>query len=189
MHPAAIKRTSLFILILQILVPPAISQVPDDLLIVPGQRIGRVKLENSIDEIVQFFGAPSSVVGNPSAIELGGSDALPAVLYYWRNVPLVTLIVATRDRVKVEYIWLSPEPVSRSYKTEQGITVGATRGDLERVYGQPTARTVIPVGFPQAPALERWIYDRSGLFLVMDRDFVGEIGVFRPGEARNNWKF
>lgn len=188
MDTAAMKRISLFILILLILAPPAISQVPDDNLIVPGQRIGRMRLDSSIDGFVQLLGNPSLVTGNPSAIELGGSDALPAVLYYWRNAPLVPHVVATRDRVKVEYIFLSLEPASRSYKTEQGITIGATRGDLERVYGQPTARTVIPY-ILGAPPRERWIYDRMGLFLVVFGEDVVSIGVFRPGEARNNWKF
>ncbi len=33
-------------------VPPAVSQVADELLIVPGQRIGRVRLEHSIDDVI-----------------------------------------------------------------------------------------------------------------------------------------
>src|SRR3990170_1354372 len=104
------KRISLFILILLILAPPAISQVPDDLLIVPGQRIGRVKLENSIDEVIQLYGNPSSVFENERGLLLEGFDALPVTLYYWNNVALK---VATRDRVKIEYIFLdATEPLS-----------------------------------------------------------------------------
>ena len=180
------KRISLFILILLILAPPAISQVPDDLLIVPGQRIGRVKLENSIDEVIQLYGNPSSVFENQRGLLLEGFDALPVTLHYWNNVALK---VATRDRVKIEYIFLdATEPLSSSYKTEQGIAIDTPRQVVERLYGQPTARAVSLV-LQNIPVKERWIYDKSGLFLSMIGGKVSTLGVFRPGEAKNNWKF
>jgi len=186
LDPAAMKRISLFILILLILAPPAISQVPDDLLIVPGQRIGRVKLDSSIDEVIQLYGNPSSTYETSAGLLLQGNDALLVTLYYWNSVALK---VATRDRVKIEYIFLDVTvPLMRGYKTEQGIARGVPRQVVERVYGQPTARTVTLV-LQGTPLQERWIYDRIGLWLSILVGDVYTLGVFRPGEAKNNWKF
>lgn len=172
-------------LLVLLLAAPAVSQGPDEFLIVPGQSIGRVKLENRIDEIIQLHGNPSEVLTRFSPL-LGQDIALPVpTTYIWGNVGL---ILVTRDRVKIEYIFLTAGELTGSYKTVQGIAKDTPRTDVERVYGQPTARTTA-LEFSSTVKEERWIYDKSGFFVQMFLGKVSNLGVFRPGEAKNNWKF
>ena len=46
-----------FLLFLLLLVQPPLTQVPDDKLIVPGQRIGKWTLDMSIDDLLKMNGA------------------------------------------------------------------------------------------------------------------------------------
>jgi hypothetical protein len=178
------KVATLSVLLLLTVAVPVMAQVPDELLIVPGQRIGRVRLDSSIDDIIQLYGSPSQISENPPA-SLTDSDLTPVTLYYWKGV---ALIIATRDRAKVEYLLLDATvPLMRSYKTDRGIARDTPRAVLERAYGQPTARSVTLVLFGR-PTEERWVYDTIGLVVFMLVDSVHRLGIFRPGEARTYWR-
>lgn len=184
-----VVTVSLFALLLAML---AVSQVPDDKLIVPGVRIGAARLDMTIDDIIRVLGDPSQISDRLATILW--EDTLPAVLYYWQSA---ALIAASRERVKVEYLMLNVTvPLMRTYRTDQGVARDTALEVLLRVYGQPTARTTTTTLFG-VPAFQRFIYDTSGFFAEANvfgppselRHSVYTMGVFRPGEARNYWKF
>jgi hypothetical protein len=65
------KRVGLFLLLLLLLAPPATSQVPDDKLIVSGQRIGKWALEMTVDDLVRMNGTAVGVTPPPSPLHVG----------------------------------------------------------------------------------------------------------------------
>lgn len=183
---AAVRLTLVLVLIGIPLVIPAVAQTPDEVLIVPGERMGRVKLSHSIEEIIQLHGQPSTILENPNPLLLEGADAYAQTIYYWKNAGV---IVATRDQSKIEYIFLDTTvPLTRGYKTERGIARGTSRDAVGQILGQPQGRNVTLV-LQNTPVQERWIYDTIGLFLSLVAGNVQTIGVFRPGQAKSYWKF
>jgi len=56
---------ALGVLVLLLLAPPVVSQVPDDKLIVPGVRIGKWTLEMTIDTLRQMNGPENIGPGSP----------------------------------------------------------------------------------------------------------------------------
>lgn len=186
------KWVAVALLLLLVLAPSTSSQAPDDKLVVPGQRIGAATLTMTIDDIIRLHGDPSSVSERLATILW--EDTLPAILYYWKSV---ALIAATRDRVKVEYLMLDATvPLMRTYRTDPGVARDTALEVLLRVYGQPTARTTTTT-LTGMPAFQRFIYDTIGFFAEANvfgqpsqfTHSVYSMGVFRPGEAKNYWKF
>lgn len=166
---------------------PLAAQVADDRLVVPGQRIGAARLDMTIDDVINLYGTPSSIHRNFTSI---WANIRPADWYVWKPVALVA---ATRDRVKIEYLWLDINVDSmRTFKTEQGIGRDTALEVFLRAYGQPTARTTA-VAVQGVTAYQWFIYNTGGLFAVVmvlgEPRSVFTLGVFRPGEARNHWRF
>lgn len=181
------KWVAAALLLLLVLAPSTSSQVTDDKLVVPGQRIGTATLTITIDDIIRLNGDPSSISERLATILW--EDTLPVILYYWKSA---ALIAATRDRVKIEYLMLDATvPLMRAYRTDQGLARDTALEVLLRVYGQPTARTTTTT-ITAVSAFQRLIYDASGFFAeakVVGQPTVYTMGVFRPGEAKTYWKF
>jgi len=166
---------ALGILVLMLLVLPAVSQVPDDKLIVPGQRIGKWKLEMSIDELSGMNGPPSSV-SQPVAID---SAIVKPSVHFWDPLGLA---VATGGNDKRPVLLIA---LSDIYKTSQGIGVGATREAVEAVYGKAP---MVTRWSPDATAF-RLIYDRLGITVRLIRGAADSVYIFKPGTAKNLWTF
>ncbi len=122
-------KAVLGVLILLILVPSAISQVPDDKLIVPGQRIGKWTLEMTIDTLLQMNGPRNILPGiYPPATPVDPMrqwfpDSNDAIWWhYWANL-LFSAATRGRDAQRVEYIFIA----SDDFKTDKNIAAGMVR--------------------------------------------------------------
>ena len=166
------KVIAAVVLVLLFLAPPVISQVLDDKLIVPGQRIGNWTLEMTIQALTRANGQPALV--SPPI----WGDGLPGLVeHYW---PAIGLRAGTFDGQSIAYIEVDPE--NTAYKTEKGIGWNSPSAAVTTAYGTPTAITTAGYG------RSRWIYDSIGLsFIVLN--FVRRAEIFKPGSARSIWKF
>jgi len=89
-HPfevMAMKAMTVVVLFLLLLAPPAVSQVPDDKLIVPGQRIGKWTLEMTIDTVLQMNGPrniPRGIPGTPlDRMRAYFADSNDEIWWHW----------------------------------------------------------------------------------------------------------
>lgn len=170
------KRVGLFLLFLLLLAPSATSQVPDDKLIVSGQRIGKWTLEMTLDDLVRMNGPAVGLPPPPSPLYVG-----TLILYSWRTSPLTAL---TRDRRRTDALMISgPEPGADTFKTEKSIGIGSTRSSVIAAYANP------PATIPVNPTTANLIYDEIGIAFNVVNDRVDAIWVFRTRTAASVWRF
>lgn len=167
------KAVTTVLLFLLLMAPSALSQVPDDKLIVPGQRIGKWTLAMTIADLTQMNGAPLSIGPN-----FAQDAARENVVHIWDRVFAAT---STSDQQRIEILGTGSE----DFKTEKGIGAGSRREAVEAAYGRPTAET---------RATDTWmrlIYDEVGLAIRITRvlETVARVDVFRPGTGRQLWRF
>ena len=182
------KATAVLVtLTLVLLAPPAVSQVPDDKLIVPGVRIGKWTLEMSIDDLTKVNGPGESG-------RLRGDDVQDGLaLRRWS--PLGLEAVHRVGQTRVEYLSIGPTALAdaatvRSFTTGKGIGISAKGSQVFAAYGPPTAEIYRMSG------AKRPIYDGLGIAFwlipvrIPSQDFdVATIYLFRPGAAKTIWKF
>jgi len=172
------KVTLLTIVVLLPLISPALSQVPDDKLIVPGQRIGKWTLTMTIADLTQINGPPSRV----SAAPLWAPQDLARefLVHYWERLGFFAA-TSTTDTQRVDALFAT----SDEFKTEKGIGVNSRREAVEAAYGGPTAETR-----PSRSAV-RLTYDEIGLTIAILESvaLAIEVAIFRPGTRRQLFRF
>jgi hypothetical protein len=163
--------TVLGVVVLLLLAPSAASQIPDDNLIVPGQRIGKWRLEMTIRDLVQMNGPATTI------FTLNLLDIVPPSpqRYDWGPLGFAAI---TRDGQRVEFFLV----LSPAFKTEKGVGPGSNRVAVQSAYGTPTAET-------RAGVTTRMIYDAIGFAANVERDAVVGSNVFRPGTGKSIWSF
>ncbi len=166
---------SLGLLVLLLVVPVA-SQVLDDKLIVPGQRIGKWTLEMSMAELVQMNGRPQS------ERETVGDFATGLWVRDWPSLGLRVFTLG-RDAQRIASLATFDEV----YKTAKGVSFASSPEALEAAYGKPTA--VAAAATPGSGYSQRWIYDEIGLFVVLGNIYGNTVGVFRPGTAKQLFRY
>ena len=153
---------------------PADSRPSDDSLIVPGVRIGKATLAMTVPTLVTTLGEP---ITHFEGLPHFGVESQPGVLALDWTGP-VGLGLATRDDRTVLALYTCGAP---RYRTATGVKYGSALGSVESAYGKPTATIPLVIG----PAI---IYNSVGLAVRYFR-WVECIVVFRPGSARQIWKF
>ena len=174
------------VLFLGLLVSHAASQVPDDKLIAPGIGIGPWTLQMTLAELATMNGVPGSS-GRDGSLDTNRPESS---WVRWHDVH--ALVARVRPDAQVDVL----EIRSEDYKTAKGIGAGVPRDVVELVYGKPTAVTLlsIPPTFSGWSNTVRLIYDQMGLYFEIGQTRKGmtlsfSVGVFRPGAARQLWKF
>ena len=161
---------------LSLLVQPAVSQIPDDQIIVPGQRVGKWTLDATLEEMTTAKG-PATVREIRGQVE----GFHPVVLYLWND-----LVAATHDRKRIDFLYTA----SPAFRTDKGIGYDSSRQSVMSSYGRPTAYTsVLEVPGAPYPLKARLIYDRIGFAVDLTMDSASLSIVFRPGSARSHWVF
>lgn len=161
---------------------PAFSQVGDDGLIVPGQRMGNWTLDMTVDDLLRMNGprkAIGAVFGSwESVVRMQYRDLVSTDfwIHRWDHLGLRALTLGREN----QRIW-SLGTSEAVYRTARGVRRGATRGAVEAAYGKPTVVTV-----PGAGRLHL-IYDQLGLAVRVSNERVDWIIVFRPGTAKERW--
>lgn len=186
-------RISLTLLVLLFVAPSVVSQVPDDKLIVPGQRIGKWTLEMTFDDLVRMNGIAFIVMG-PTGQPLSPGDDVRNELIQ-RTWPDLALIAAhRRNQTRIAYLAIS----DRSFSTAKdiGVRYNDTREKVMDAYGAPTAETTVFASSLSGRAMAtRMIYDDIGIAFRFGPDaggrprFLQSIHVFRPKDGREIWKF
>ena len=175
------KAAVLVLLALLVVVAPAVSQTPDDNLIVPGVRIGKWTLTMTIDELLRMNGSSSQIhlyAGLETSLDLRRD----AWVYVWSALDLG---VETYDKKKVEALIAGLG--DSHFKTDRGIMLReSTHSDILKMYGKPT--TMLKAA---SSGMFDLIYDKIGVtFRVLDPSrTIRTIAVFRPGTAKSIWKF
>lgn len=171
------KVAWLCVLALLLVVSPVLSQVSDDKLIVPGQRVGAWTLQMTVQEIVGALGRQTRI---SSGGQLGTDFQGDLRVYRWERVGLNAY---TRDDRSILLLEADNAP---EFVTEKGVKWGMPRADVESAYGRPTRVTQWGRLDPAQVTLQ---YNEIGLEVFFTQtSSVGGIGVFRPGAASSIWK-
>lgn len=169
-------RPVMVIVLLLLLVSTAASQVPDDKLIVPGQRIGKWTLQMTIDDLVRMN-------GRASGIPLSISDAAQPFREHCWVTEGAAFCANSADGRTVPWLRVA----GGEFRTEKGVAYRSPKAEVERAYGKPTAETK---GREDRP---RMIYDELGLSvdIVLEggNSVVHSLIIFLPGKAKEIWKF
>lgn len=168
----------LSVLVLLFLSPPAVSQVPDDKLIVPGERIGKWTFQMTISDLLRLNG-PYDQARNPRPVLARPTWVRDLWLHSWDHLGIRAWTLG-RDSQRIEAL----VTISQDFKTSKGLGVGVTREALETAYGKAT-RTRAP-----GPGFLEIVYDEMGLNVLIDEaNLVSTIRIFRPGEASKIFTF
>jgi hypothetical protein len=178
------KAAVLVLLALLVVVAPAVSQIPDNNLIVPGVRIGKWTLTMTIDDLLRMNGSYShSEAHFYSGLETSLAARRDGWIYLWTALDLGA---ETYDKKKVEALSAGLGGFA-PFKTDRGIVVRQSRhSDILEVYGKPTTTLK-----QASTGMFDLVHDKIGVaFRVLDPSgTIRAIIVFRPGTAKSIWKF
>ncbi len=176
------KGIAVTLLLLLVLAASGLAQVPDDKLIVPGQRIGKWTLDMTVDDLDRMNGQGSQARTTEPGFQPGFS---------LRGWPEFGLLAGYREgQARVEYLSLSilvsTSGIS-SFKTREGIGISSKWEEVFSAYRWPSWQTRLTQGVTRA------VYDQMGIaFLRLLNsegvDTVVALYVFRPGTARSIWR-
>ena len=155
------------LLLLLLTAPPVAAQVPDDKMVMPGVRIGRLTLETPIQDLLRMNGPLSA---RPSIVAVFIPDA---TWYSWESLGLAA---GTHDRKRIDYLAVY---LRSDYRTPRGTGLRAARKAILTAYGEPTAEGDI---FVQGRIITILGYDKVGLAFFLQNDVVEVLLIFRPGE-------
>lgn len=164
-------RAILLLVFVSLVALPVASQVPDDVLIVPGVRVGKWTLEMTIDDLTRMNGQGSSIVSLTSPLYVGSITRVA-----WTTNSLTAF---TRDRRKIEALCID----EGAFRTEKIIQIGSsTRSSVIAAYGNPTA--VIA----SSPTTAFLVYDEIGVSFRIATERVDSICVFRTRTGASIWR-
>lgn len=166
--------------IVLLLALPASSQVSDDRLIVPGERIGKWTLDVTASQ-VEAMVRPAHLPPNMGSGILDvrpGNDVREGVrTLFW---PHVFFGIGVNDLQTGKAIYLVT--VSREYKTTKNVGPGMIEESITQAYGPASATTSVTGG------VTRRIFDEAGVAFVIRGTEVIQVFVFRSGTAATIWK-
>jgi hypothetical protein len=164
-----------FVLLLLILAPTSAVRgqaTLDDLKIVPGERIGRLTLNMSMDDIRRLMGTPSRV-------EREGSSNM----WEWRTSLIRVYENIDTGRVssiRTYYV----RGIHNSYRSDKGLAIGLTEGQAKQTYGTEGCLVRDSVTFRE------YQWAEIGVFFIISMDSadpdeirnrVRTVGIRRPG--------
>ena len=175
------RAAILFLLIVLVLASPDVSSPPDDNLIVPGVRIGKWTLKMTIPDLERMNGsAIRRLVTAGEAPNI--SSITDFTVYEWLSVGIGAITYAG---TRVEGLIAGIRGILVPHKTDKGIGVRGTRGEVLRAYGKPPAEARM------SPADMVTIDDKVGIAFGIQNTYgdIFSIVIFRPGSAKTLWKF
>jgi hypothetical protein len=113
------------------------SQAPgpaDGLVVELGVGIGPAKFGMSKDQVIEHFGQPDKIEGKDVGLDYIASKGLSFLLH-----PAKGLI--SIDCWSKEYPFPLAEIATFTGRTKEGLTMGASRKEIEATYGQPDSAT------------------------------------------------
>lgn len=175
------RAATLLLLMVLLVAPLATAEPGDDRLIVPGVRIGKWRPGMFVDELVRLHGKADGTFRFLKGAA-GDADFLREALEYrWEADDMAAFTFGRPLAVDLEVGRHNILP----YRTTAHVGLQGTRADILGAYGKPTAASIPQSGYA------RLIYDALGIaFVVQERTaWINRIAVFKPGSARQIWKF
>jgi hypothetical protein len=174
------RAAILLFLTVILIAPPAVCQSSDDNLIVPGVRIGRWRLGMSIDELVRIHGKGTRTTSFSKGLAPDFDFLHDGLAYAWDADDMEVFTFGRPLAEELEVGRRSALP----YHTAAGVGIKNTRADILRTYGKPTAAA-------KSYGYARLIYDALGIAVRVENGtgWVRTIAIFKPGSARQIWKF
>lgn len=151
---------------------PTPTQVVGDGVIVPGQRVGSIRLTMTVAQIIDLIGPGfTREEFKPEKI----------ILYEWRQEGIWVSLDADTRAVRV----ISAFGVNTAYRTDRGITLLQPFTRAEATYGKEYRRWEFPadkvlLARYTAIGLQFGVVNDPGTQMVHGRIF--QIGIFRPGD-------
>jgi hypothetical protein len=143
-----------------------------DGMIVPGQRIGPIRLGMSVEEIITAVGS------RPKRDEFPQEGI---VLYEWRQEGLWVSQVASTQAIRLVSVF----GTSDKYRTEKGVSLMASRNKMEGAYGKGYRE----YRYPEDRITMIRYHDLGLQFGVVNQpsnpavhNRIFQIGIFRPGD-------
>ncbi|HEV2173357.1 MAG TPA: hypothetical protein VGR71_07310 [Nitrospira sp.] len=153
-----------------------------DNLIVPGVRVGKWTLTMTVDELLKMNG-PATPILFHAGMEEALSARRDSWTYGWQSPALGA---ETFDKKKVEDLIAGVRGGVVPYKTNRNVALlSGSRDDVLKAYGKPTV-----ILKAASAGLSDFVYDHIGIaFRLENTGAIHTIEVFRPGKARDLWKF
>jgi len=158
-------------------VAAARTPAPNDRVIVPGERVGIVRIGDGLDEVIRVVGEVPTATGSQRPGQPSGW-----IRYQWRN--RVYAFVEKDKRVITEAGVWAPNPgeiAQPPFRTQGGIGLGSTESQVVAAFGPPTRRE-------QGTHSVIYIYSARGIafFIGTSADYafygrVYDVFVFPPG--------
>ena len=139
-----------------------------DLLIVPGNRIGPVRLGMAWDEVIAMLGKPDFSyinTGDPTKIstQLKYFSLNMEISFDTSATPSVTLIrVLAYGKHPFTFgtvTWAEFEPIETAFHTDEGIGLGASSFEVARKYGSYESNGMVAMDYKQL-----------GLYFIVTKD-------------------
>ncbi len=170
--------------------PARAAAASDDERVTPGVRIGSFALTMSVEEMEQSHG-PLRAIGPPEgqpqflAARLQQDQAREFWIHRWDHLGVRASTEHKSGGQVLTINAASAVAAALKFRTVEGITNGASREEVTRVYGRPTAITIA------SEARVHLIFDEAGIAFRIHAipDKVENILVFLPGTGRARWKF
>jgi hypothetical protein len=167
---------ALFGLLLVLAASTVPATVARDNLIIPGQRIGPWTLAMTVGQFVNTAGNPTDPRHQVETDLVGtfGNYCSAAVCALYRG----------KDTLAI----LKVAEINKFSRTDKGVGVGSPQADVLAAYGRPTATTLLGDDFA---GFTRLVYDDIGITFRLNAvtETVISISIFRPGTARDTWRF
>jgi outer membrane protein assembly factor BamE (lipoprotein component of BamABCDE complex) len=154
------KMAVCLLTVLATIVTPAVAQQSSiDHLIVPGQRIGQIKVGMSLSEVEALIGRPST--SRPLSTQTVILQPGKSMLYTWQLGPGNGLSVQTTVSNEVYLVGT----FATNYGTSEGLHVGSRLSEVTSMLGAPSRTIARP-----SIGANYLVYDDRGIEFVVGAD-------------------
>jgi len=162
---------------------PAFAQVQNDHLIVPGQRVGPIRLGMGMDEVLATLGKPAWSYINPGDyLKIDTEMNYPSLDLEIRftagatpTVKSITVTAYTKSSMLMNRVtWSDIRHFNNVFHTAQGFGLGSSSFEVARAYGSYDSNSTRAVG-------NNMNYKNLGLYFLSTQDFrIYSISISSP---------
>lgn len=164
---------AVLVVLLAALASSAPAQIPEDRLIIPGERIGRFRLHMLAREAATVLGGPGERRRYDSILSrlLGFTPLEKSYGLWWQDRGIFMLFSPAEDRATG--IVLFDHPENRAYRTFEGVGIGSPLPELNRFAGPDGGESGGGTAGPEG----KYIYWTLGLYVHWQDNRITAIGV------------